>query len=263
MDTDYTLTYSESSQGFPSFYSYYPDWMIGMNNYFYSFKGGNLYRHNTNEARNEFYGQLGASSITTVLNKQPLENKLFKTIAIEGTDAWIAQLSTDVGSQSGVIISTDFEEKEGNYFSYIRNEGVSNTNSTISESELKSRAVGGLGVPYTQNVGSMKFFLLETSLSIGDYIYRYDSFANSLIFVGKVTNLAYSNVPPNNASVLTVTHNGATAPSGVNIMYAKYAAAESTGLLGHYCEIKLSLPSNVTESSELFAIGADVMKSYP
>ena len=56
MPDNYTLTYSQSSKGFPSFYSFYPDWMIGMNNYFYSFKGGNLYRHNVNETRNNYYG---------------------------------------------------------------------------------------------------------------------------------------------------------------------------------------------------------------
>jgi len=53
---NYTLTYDEGVQGFPSFYSYYPDFMIGMNNYFYTFNGGNLYRHNVNESRNNFYG---------------------------------------------------------------------------------------------------------------------------------------------------------------------------------------------------------------
>ena len=37
---NYTLTYSESSKGFPSFYSFVPDYMIGMNRFFYSFKGG-------------------------------------------------------------------------------------------------------------------------------------------------------------------------------------------------------------------------------
>jgi len=45
---NYTLTYSEGSKGFPSFYSYNPEYMIGMNNFFYSFKNGQLYRHNTN-----------------------------------------------------------------------------------------------------------------------------------------------------------------------------------------------------------------------
>ena len=51
-----TLTYSPDVKGWPSFYSYIPEWMAGMNNYFYSFKGGNLYRHNTNEIRNQYYG---------------------------------------------------------------------------------------------------------------------------------------------------------------------------------------------------------------
>ncbi len=30
-----------------------------MNSYFYSFKGGNLYRHNTNPIRNNYYGIQG------------------------------------------------------------------------------------------------------------------------------------------------------------------------------------------------------------
>jgi hypothetical protein len=52
---NYTLTYSEGVAGWVSFYSYYPDWIIGMNNYLYTFKGGNIYKHNTNESRNTFY----------------------------------------------------------------------------------------------------------------------------------------------------------------------------------------------------------------
>jgi len=260
---DYTLTYSEGSKGFPSFYSYYPDYMIGMNNYFYTFKGGQLYRHNTNDIHNRYYETTYSSMIKTVINQSPLENKLFKTINLESTDAWTADILTDVNSQLGKIPSDEFVKKEGNYFGYVRNQGVSDTVSTISSSELNSRTIGGLGVPYTQNVGSMKFFLSETSLSIGDYIYRYDSFANSLIFVGQVTNLAYSNVSANNGSVLTVTHNGATATSGASIMYAKDTAAESMGVMGHYAEVTLTLPSTVTSPSELFAIESETMKSYP
>jgi len=32
-----TLTYSETSKGWPSFYSFIPEKTIGMNNYLYSF----------------------------------------------------------------------------------------------------------------------------------------------------------------------------------------------------------------------------------
>jgi hypothetical protein len=90
---NYTLTYSEGVEGWVSFYSYYPDYMVGMNNYFYTFKGGNLYRHNVNELRNTFYddwfirignpsGAFTSASIQSVLNQSVLENKLFKTIDI-------------------------------------------------------------------------------------------------------------------------------------------------------------------------------------
>ena len=87
-----TLTYSESAQGWVSFYSFYPDWMIGMNNYFYTFKGGDLYRHNVNESRNTFYGVFTPSLMMSVFNDAPLENKLFKTLNLVGDDAWSATL---------------------------------------------------------------------------------------------------------------------------------------------------------------------------
>ena len=110
---NYTLTYSEGSKGFPSFYSYNPEYMIGMNNYFYSFKNGQLYRHNTNETRNSYYGMTYSSMIKTVINETPLDNKLFKTLNLESTDAWSAQILTDIAAQSSSIESTSFVKKEG------------------------------------------------------------------------------------------------------------------------------------------------------
>ncbi|MFN9901890.1 MAG: hypothetical protein ACK55Z_24530, partial [bacterium] len=80
----------------PSFYSFNPDWMIGMNNYFYTFKGGNLYRHNVNNIRNNFYGVQYTSRLQSVFNEAPLENKLFKTINLEGDAAWGLTMVTDL-----------------------------------------------------------------------------------------------------------------------------------------------------------------------
>ena len=53
MPQNYTLTYSETVKGWPSFYSYFPEMIKGMNQYLYTFKGGNLYRHNTGSIRNQ------------------------------------------------------------------------------------------------------------------------------------------------------------------------------------------------------------------
>ena len=107
---NYTLTYDDGAQGWVSFYSYNPDWMIGMNNYFYTFKGGNIWRHNTNETRNNFYGVQYNSKIVSVINDKPLENKLFKTINIEGDDTWDATLQTDIQT-TGFINKEWFEKK--------------------------------------------------------------------------------------------------------------------------------------------------------
>jgi hypothetical protein len=52
MATNETLSYSDGAKGWPSFYSFLPEFMMGMNSFFYTFKNGNIYRHNTNEKRN-------------------------------------------------------------------------------------------------------------------------------------------------------------------------------------------------------------------
>ena len=52
-----TISYSPGIKGFPSRYSFEPDMMISMNNRFYSFAGGGLYQHHSdNVDRLEFYG---------------------------------------------------------------------------------------------------------------------------------------------------------------------------------------------------------------
>ena len=122
VETEYTLTYSKTSKGWPSFYSYIPDYMLGMNQYFYTFNGGNLYQHNANGSRNNFYGQQYNSQITTVFNQNPLDNKIFKTINLESDQAWQANLETDI-QQNGFIDNTWFEKKEGAYFAYLRQSG--------------------------------------------------------------------------------------------------------------------------------------------
>ena len=116
---DYTLTFSETSKGWPSFYSYMPEYMVGMNNYFYSFSGGNIYQHNTNPVRNNYYGVQSYSEITSVFNEEPVINKVFKTINLESDASWSATVETDLPNQ-GFINSEWFEQKEGDWFAFIR-----------------------------------------------------------------------------------------------------------------------------------------------
>ena len=174
---NHTLSFSESAKGFPSFYSFIPEYMIGMNNYFYSFSKGQLYRHNTNETRNEYYGEVTASSIKTVINSEPFDNKLFKTLNLESTDGWTADILTDVAAQSSNIDSTSFVKKEGSWFSYIRTNGVDASGPTLTESDYKSRTIGGVGdllesLTLDANTVYLLFSItISDDLSIGDYVY--------------------------------------------------------------------------------------------
>ena len=79
-----TLSYDEKVNGWVSFFSYYPEMMVNLNNDLFSFKGGQLYIHNQETStRNSFYGNASEpTTIDTILNDSPSEIKIFKTIEI-------------------------------------------------------------------------------------------------------------------------------------------------------------------------------------
>ena len=265
MPENYTLTYSESSKGFPSFYSFYPEWMIGMNNYFYSFKGGNLYRHNVNETRNNYYGVQYTSSISSVFNVQPLENKLFKTIALQSDSSWNLTLDSDI--QSGASIdSTWFEKKEGEWFAYVRNNGTV----LAATKEYDMRSVSGIGQSTSVSVfGTSTTINFSTSvsigseISIGDMLYYSLSPYNTITLAGQVSDININLQSGTNNIIIDNSVSGAASIPIQNayIMYIKNQQAESNGLLGHYC--LFTATNSNTAATELLAVESEVMKSYP
>lgn len=247
-----TLSFSPSTQGWPSRYSYQPDFMVGMNNAFYSFNRGRLWLHNDTLTPNEYYGNRYQSYMKTVFNQNPLENKLFKTINIEGTDNWNVDVTTDL--QVGEINDNWFERKEAAFFGYIRN----NDNDPIILDDTPQRSVNGLGTPNEVTpVGSnvvLSFVApaqVDDMISIGDGIYEV---TNVLTLVGYV--IGFDRV----ANTITV-NNIDTIGTNDPLAYVKNNVAESHGVLGHYCIVEMS--NDKTFNSELFAVESEVMKSFP
>ena len=264
--SNHTLTFSEAAKGFPSFYSYTPEYMIGMNNHFYSFSNGQLYKHNANETRNEYYGVKSPSTIKTILNDSPLDNKLFKTITLESSDAWSVDIVTNIAAQSSSITETSFEKKEGEYLAYIRTNGAT-AGGDLTESDFKSRVNGGIGSFTQAAVGSSSRDLrfepdidLNNQMSIGDSIYSGSD--STLSFRGVIFDIKNGDTLASN--YIRIYTAGAVAPSaGDFVMYFKDAQAESLGVMGHYAEVTLTLPTTVTAASELYAIESELMRSYP
>ena len=265
---NYTLTYSEASQGWPSFYSFYPDYMIGMNNYFYTFKGGDLYRHNVNEARNTFYedweikngtpfNAFTATRIKSVFNNSPLENKLFKTIDLQGDSAWSGEFDTDI-QESGFINVNSFEKKEAVFFAFIRNNTVG---------QLALRSVNGIGQSSQVVGGNVVKFAINVSIgsiiSIGDLLYFALPPYTTPEFAGTVTAITVD-LPAGTNQITILPNPPITVPIPIQdafFLYIKNSVAESHGVLGHYCVFDLTNSSSV--KIELFAVESDVMKSFP
>ena len=267
VETEYTLTYSQTSKGWPSFYSYIPDFMLGMNQYFYTFNGGNLYQHNANGSRNNFYGEQYNSQITTVFNENPLQNKIYKTINLESDQAWQANLETDI-QQNGFIDSTWFIKKEGDYFAFLRQTGEV----PALPGQYAMRSANGIGksTSFTTvgNTTTLKFSTnpvveIGSIVSVGDYLYFSLPSYTTISLGGQITNINVD-IPAGINQILIDTSMTGTVPITIQdsyILYIKSSVAESHGLLGHYCIFTLINES--TNSTELFAVESEVMKSYP
>jgi len=259
----YTLTYEpERAKGWTSFYSYEPDWMIGMNSYFYTFKGGNLYRHNTNSVRNNFYGVQYGSSIKSVFNDDVLFNKLFKTIALQGTASWGVTLESDI-QDSGFINSEWFEKKEQVWFAFVRNSG----DIPAGDDEYVLRSVNGIASSTTVDTTDPSAVEINFStsvtvsgiISVGDRLYF--GYPTPTL-CGQVTEINVDLPNGVNQLVVDISDTGALPPSNTEyFFFIKNAVAESHGILGHYAIFTMT--NNSANQVELFMTQSDVMKSYP
>lgn len=251
-----TLSYSESAKGWPSFYSFLPDFMMGMNSYFYTFNNGNLYRHNTNELRNNYYGVQYNSSITGVFNNNPLEIKLFKTISFESDKAWaVTELLTDLST--GSMLSTYFEQKEGEWFSFIRE-----NSSTVN---FKLRSAHGIGtISADPTVVGPNEYLFQFTVPPGNIISQGDSIyktSNSASVAPSKAGVVKSIDNVNNTINVDTTGFGNLVVQDDYILYYKDVVAQSTGARGYFMQFKLE--NTDTTPVELFSVGSSMMKSYP
>jgi hypothetical protein len=238
---NYTLTYKPENDGWPSFYSFMPEYIIGMNAYLYTFQNGNLYRHNTNPNRNEYYGVPGtdpanASTLTSVFNPEPtLSIKLFKTLSFESNAAWDCT-NAYVRHLEGV---TDFTLRYANGLGTV----------SIAPTGPNTARVITLGQP----IGNI--------VSIGAVIYTLVA-GNTPVIAGTIIGIDKNN---NTITVNETIPAGPPTPVGpVNgnfILFANNTVAESYGMRGYFMEFTLS--NNLDTPVELFSVGSSVMKSFP
>jgi hypothetical protein len=108
-DSNLTLGFDESNNGWVSRYSYIAEDGGSLDGRFYTFKRGHLYEHNANDLHNVFYDQpVAPSTIELIFNEGASVNKNFHNISYEGTNTWdITSINTDTLDQALPIKSND------------------------------------------------------------------------------------------------------------------------------------------------------------
>jgi len=157
-----TVSYKESVGGWVSRKSFILEDGLSLNNIYYTFKDGDIWKHNSNPIRNNFYGSQYTSKVKLLVNDMPSIVKSFNTINYEGSQAVVYTYDIDAGdgetdSQTKVnsgwyanSIRTDlqtgsikeFVNKEGKWFNFIKGDTTS-----ISNIDTKEFSVQGIGKP--------------------------------------------------------------------------------------------------------------------
>ena len=258
-----TIAYSDSSQGWTSFFSYIPEKIIGMNSFLYTFKGGNLYRHNTNETRNNFYGQQYTSKVAGVFNLDPTSVKNFNTFSTDNDTPWNCTFYTDLSK--GHILSSQFVEKEGGYFAYIRSSSNSN--------DLRLRSSQGIGVPVSVDSSNISAVVVTFSgnigsiLSIGDNVLAGTIENNAVAstrFIGVVTARTSKSITIDTFVYIVVDGDpvwGSIPLVTDMVLYVKDMDAESYGMRGYFMQFELE--NTATGRIQLYNVQSSIFKSNP
>jgi hypothetical protein len=185
-----TVSYSEKIKGWTSFKSYKPEHGISLNNDYYTFHGGEIYKHHQDDVDyNRFYDVPYESTFTLTFNDMPEAVKSFNTVNYEGTqakvDEFISATTTDAAgntltdindneyfnltSKTGWYVNSistnkqtgdviDFKEKEGKWFGAVSGDATDgiifgSDTYNLDQSEFSVQGLGNATFKYKEGGG--------------------------------------------------------------------------------------------------------------
>ncbi len=145
--------FSEEDKRWKPCHSFMPEMFGKLNNQLYSFKEGKVYVHEKggDSSFSTFYGVKYDCMIEPVFNQAEASVKSWQNIAVVSTYKWSVSrfLSENRGAKAKQLSSiplTSFEEKEGIYYSDIKNDANTPnvTNPLITGAKMRSKAIQAL-----------------------------------------------------------------------------------------------------------------------
>ena len=227
------LSYKEIAKGFSTLYSYVPDFMVHANNELYAWKNGVMFRMNATTNYNEFFGVQYKSKIKFFANTEFSTEKVFKSIGLESTHAWLTNIATKLTSRT--IPKESFTKIEDYWFSEI----MGNTNNQIESSN-----VFGLGT-YSIVNSNITVLNIPDGLCIGDSIIS----ADLLFLENEIIDV--------DANTITL-QDPLDAVSSF-LMYKKNQNIDGASIRGDILEVELI--SDETVKVELRAVNIEASKS--
>lgn len=235
-----TITFSEDNKGWTSFWSYAPDGMCSVDNRFYSIKNGQLYLHNDidNPLPNTFYGIYTPSKLVFYFNEDPTNDKVFKTIEIEGTHAWEILLKTNL--TKSYIKKLEFSKKESRFYAYIRK----NDEGQI----FYGIGTQGIGNPVSIVGNVITFNNIPDSINVEDTLL-------------KAPNTEIGTITAINFTLKTITVSNVGSLSTSDFCFAnKPSRIEGAEIRGYYMEVEIT--NDETVLTELFSVNTNAIKSF-
>lgn len=241
----YTVSHSEENKGWTSFWKYFPDWYLNINNKFLTIKDGQLWLQNdvdNEDIRNNIYNKQLKSSIKTVFNEAVVDDKIFKNLVLESNEKWHAILKTNY--TEGEIKKEEFNTRESRQFAFTRGNETFNS--------LQGNSAQGIGIIISSSSNTIVFSKIPDLICVNDILYQLNGSSQEEIGIiediNRITNTITVSVVVN-------------APvNGYYSFALKNSRVEGEEIRGYYLEV--TLENEETTNGELFGVSTNIIKSY-
>ena len=248
---DFTAGYAVTDNVWNTLYSYRPEGAVSIDDTLFTFDAGKIYKHHSGADRSTYYGPAYDTVVEVISAFNPSMVKTYESLSLEGNAAWAAEVTNT--DQSASILSTDFSERERNWYAYIPRDSSANTGtSTITALSGSSEifalgsvsSVAGSNIVFTSDISYITF-------PIGASLYK----------VSGSTLVSITNTIAGVSNGTTI--NCASSVAGVSpadeIVAIANGAIEGDQIRDYYAKIRLT--SDATNEIELYAVNAVFSKS--
>ena len=241
-----TIAYSTKNEFWLTFYSFRGDLYEHLHNRFFSFRLGQMYRHNVNETRNNFYGVQYSSTLNMISRANPSDVKVYDAMSLEGNSSWSAVVS-NTEQTTGTMASTEFEEREGMYYRQIEKDATANSTNNTSHKVVLGQvaSVSGSTVTFTSKISNLPF-------GIGDTLFKLESSSE--------TSLSVTLSSVSGRKEITASGTVSNLSAGDTVMAVSTASINGDKMRDYHAQVALT--NTATTPVELFAVNM-VYKSSP